>query len=438
MIRKAYRLLSNQEIEERKREQEKEIKDIVYKEYEHFKKYINFDELPEINDIEILYMKNTDAAVLRDWNNIKVRIHKKFLGYKFPEYLKIILVHEFTHIWDGVVKYTDYIAPNLTEYHAVQIAFAQNIGQENIYIWKQFSENQYVWNYDKRVTAREYIEDLFEDYSYKMEYHYYNESEERTHQFMYNLCQWIGYSIVYEKYCREWNGKRKADIYIPEELEKEINQLYISLRDNHNKKQIMENYKVIWSKFLTLNQINIYGEENYFLRESNKDISVVESFKEHCARIENVCVVMKKKHGTKYVLSRPYLNRRFVFVYFKKMYMKMLDNIKWKNLYILYMEHFILNCPDTVEELNIALREIAPLFENEKFFEVVINRINYMHSVETIIDEDGKTIYRIKNLQSFIEEINYTPSFLAALMKGIADAGFNIQFIEETMVVKRD
>ena len=437
MIKRTFRLLSDEKLKKRREKQEEDLKELLNEEYESYKKYINFYELPEIQKINILSLKGCDASVLPNLSRVEIRINDKFLGDKFPEYLKVILFHEFTHIWDAATNYGNICESNLTEYHAVQVAFAKNIGQRNISEWEKFSEKQYVWNYDKRVTVAQYVKDIFENYSYKMEYNYYNETEERTHQFMYDLCQWIGYSVIFEKYCLEWEGKRKHTVFIPEEIAEEIEQFYIGLRDNHEIKQIVLNYTKIQAKFKALHQMQVWGEENYFLSEANKEVRITDSFMNRCMAIEDIYADMKRKHTDKYIFSRPYLNKSFALQYFRKMYYEMLEIKDTHSLFKKYMEHYILDCPDEIKKLNNALIEIKSIFETTRYFEVVIKKIKSLDSVEILMDDNGKEYYCIERMEQFIEEMKFAPAFLSALLMGIADAGYSLQFSKKVMTIRQ-
>lgn len=437
MIKGTFRLLSDEELKKRREKQEEDLKELLNEEYESYKKYINFYELPDIQKINILSLKGCDASVLPNLSRVEIRINDKFLGDKFPEYLKVILFHEFTHIWDAATNYGNICASNLTEYHAVQVAFAKNIGQKNIYEWEKFSEKLYVWKYDKRVTAAQYIKDMAEYYSYRMEYNYYSETKERTHQFMYDLCQWVGYSVIFEKYCVEWGGRRKHTVFIPEEIAEEIEQFYIGLRDNQEIKQIALYYAKIQMKFNELHKMQLWGKENYFLRETNGEVSITDSFKNRCKSIENIYADMITKHTDKYIFSRPYLNKSFVLEYFRKMYYEMLKQKDKPILFKKYMEYYILKCSDGIQEVNDAFNDIKSIFEADRYFEVVINKVKSLKSVKILVDDRGKEYYCVEELEQFIKEMGLTPSFLSALLMGIADAGYSLQFSKDTMIIKR-
>ena len=141
MITGSFIMISEGEIKERRKKRETELRKMVYEEYENFKIYISFYELPEIKKITFMNMRGCDAAVSPIFSSeLEIRINEKYLKAKCPmEYLKVILFHEFTHIWDRIVKYADLRAAKLTEYHAVQVAFAKNLNQKRIDKWDKFS-----------------------------------------------------------------------------------------------------------------------------------------------------------------------------------------------------------------------------------------------------------------------------------------------------------
>lgn len=439
MITGSFIMISEGEIKERRKKRETELRKMVYEEYENFKIYISFYELPEIKKITFMNMRGCDAAVSPIFSSeLEIRINEKYLKAKCPmEYLKVILFHEFTHIWDRIVKYADLRAAKLTEYHAVQVAFAKNLNQKRIDKWDKFSENQFVSYNDKRVSAKEYLQVWCDHYSYDMEYHYYNESDDRTNQFMYDLCQWMGYSIIFEKYCIEWNGTRKIKGFIPKDMEDLIEQFYISLRDDFGKEQIVSNYNQIKNKFNELNHIQFIGNENYFLIERTNGISAEKSFKEHCIAIEKIYNDMKKKHSPQFLTNQPYLNKSFVLQYFRKMYQDMLSVIDTPFLFKKYMEHYSLICLDDITKMKSFLEsEIRPIFESKSYFEIVIKKIELLNEVEICTAPNGKSYYRIFNVQNFIESIGFTPAFLAALLMGIADAGYEIKFSNVMIISK--
>jgi len=362
-----------------------------------------------------------------------------------PKFLAEQLDSIFTDIHPDAIKtgmvssseLIETIAEKLTEYHAVQVAFAKNLNQKRIDKWDKFSENQFVSYNDKRVSAKEYLQVWCDHYSYDMEYHYYNESDDRTNQFMYDLCQWMGYSIIFEKYCIEWNGTRKIKGFIPKDMEDLIEQFYISLRDDFGKEQIVSNYNQIKNKFNELNHIQFIGNENYFLIERTKGISAEKSFKEHCIAIEKIYNDMKKKHSPQFLTNQPYLNKSFVLQYFRKMYQDMLSVIDTPFLFKKYMEHYSLICLDDITKMKSFLEsEIRPIFESKSYFEIVIKKIELLNEVEICTAPNGKSYYRIFNVQNFIESIGFTPAFLAALLMGIADAGYEIKFSNVMIISK--
>ena len=436
MIKGTYKLISDEQLNERIKRREDEIKQLVYDEYENYKKFIEFDGLPPILEIVVENIPRVDASVRTKAQKIELKINKKFLKENLTEYLKIILFHEFTHIWDEVRRYGT-CAPQLKEYHAVQVAFLKNIGQENYTKSQKFSDQQIVWNYDKEVTVKEYIKELFEEYSYRMEYNYYNESKERTEKYMYDLCQWMGYSIICEKFCVEWKGSRIIDVFIPKEIKNEVEILYLSLKNNCEIKQIVRTYSNIRYKFGNLNKIQICGEENYFLSENGRKISKAESFQERCKAIENIYNDMKRKHTPKKEFSRDYLNKSFVFQYFCEEYKTMQKIISIPSLLQKYLQHYLLDCPENEQEMLNAFENLKNILETPRYFEIIINKIKVMNSVEIIVDDNGREYYYIKDLERFISEMKYTPAFLSSLLMGIADAGYLIRFSGKEMIIEK-
>lgn len=439
MFKGSFRIKSEEEIKKEKEERKVELKKLVYNEYNEFKKFINFYELPDIKDIVFLNMKNCEASVspVLHWP-IELRINETYLKKNTSlEYLKIILFHEFTHIWDRTVKYGSIKTPELTEYHAVQIALAKNLNQKFADRWENFSETQLVWYGNKRITVQEYLQNWLDHFSYDMEYHYYNESDNRTHQFMYDLCQWIGYGVIFEKYCIEWSGKRKVDGFIPQNMKDLIEQFYIGLRDCHEQTEIDVIYAQICFKFSSLNRIQVTNNENYFLEKDEKSIRLEDSLIKHCAAIENVCKDMKEKHTPGFLINRPYLDKRFVYQYFKKAYQDMLSKTGLLFIFKDYLEHYILRCPDTIDEMNKILdQEIRPLFETESYFKIIIKKIALLESVVEGVDENRKRTFKIMNIQDFIKEIGFTTAFLAALLVGIEDAGYEITFADGLLITE--
>lgn len=430
-----FRFLSDKELKKRREDNEFQLKKVLYEEYENFKRYVGVQGLPEIKEIQILYMKGIDACVKTDLSNIQIKINQKFLGKKLPDYLKVILFHEFTHIWDTTVNY-GFGAKCLTEYHAIQIAFAKNLGQIDGLKWNDFSEKKSLWHYDKYITVKEYIKKLFENYSYMMEYNYYNESEERTYRFMYDLCQWIGYSVIMEKYCLEWNGIRKEEVFIPDEISDEIEQLYVSLRDKRDMKEIVKLYLEISMKFSLLNKVQIGRKENFFLSSGENGNDLSHDLKERCVAIEEIYIKMKRKHTDQYKFTRPYLNRSFVFKYFEQIYFDMMKQKELSNIFKIYMEHYVLQYPNNEKELLNTIERIKTIFETVRYFEVVINRFKSLDTVEICRDINGKEYYLVNNVEMFIKELGYTTAFLSAILKGIADAGYTVEFIDDTMIIK--
>lgn len=77
-----FRLLSDKELKKRREDNEFQLKKVLYEEYENFKRYVGVQGLPEIKEIQILYMKGIDACVKTDLSNIQIKINQKFLGKK--------------------------------------------------------------------------------------------------------------------------------------------------------------------------------------------------------------------------------------------------------------------------------------------------------------------------------------------------------------------
>ena len=200
---------------------------------------------------------------------------------------------------------------------------------------------------------------------------------------------------------------------------------------------IEKNYIKIQVKFEQLNKLQICGDENYFLSDRQTGIDDVESLKKRCMAIENVYTELKLKHTEKYVFSRPYLNRSFVFKYFKKMYQDMMKQINNPILLKVYIQHYILRCPSSQEELLRTVEKIKPFFETIRYFEVVINRIKELSSVEIKVDERGREYYCTEKIKQFVEEIGFTSAFLAALLKGIADVVYLVEFSEDKMILRQ-
>ena len=63
MITGSFIMISEGEIKERRKKRETELRKMVYEEYENFKIYISFYELPEIKKITFMNMRGCDAAV---------------------------------------------------------------------------------------------------------------------------------------------------------------------------------------------------------------------------------------------------------------------------------------------------------------------------------------------------------------------------------------
>ncbi len=70
------------------------------------------------------------------------------------EYLKVILFHEFTHIWDRIVKYADLRAAETDRVSCSASCICKKSQPKRIDKWDKFSENQFVSYNDKRVSAK--------------------------------------------------------------------------------------------------------------------------------------------------------------------------------------------------------------------------------------------------------------------------------------------
>ena len=81
----------------------------------------------------------------------------------------------------------------------MQVAFAKNLNQKRIDKWDKFSENQFVSYNDKRVSAKEYLQVWCDHYSMTWSTIIIMNQMTVQNQFMYDLCQWMGYSIIFEK-----------------------------------------------------------------------------------------------------------------------------------------------------------------------------------------------------------------------------------------------
>ena len=96
-----------------------------------------------------------------------------------------------------------------------------------------------------------------------------------------------------------------------------------------------------------------------------------------------------------------------------------------------------MDCPDEIKKLNNALIEIKSIFETTRYFEVVIKKIKSLDSVEILMDDNGKEYYCIERMEQFIEEMKFAPAFLSALLMGIADAGYSLQFSKKVMTIRQ-
>ena len=63
MIKGTYKLISDEQLNERIKRREDEIKQLVYDEYENYKKFIEFDGLPPILEIVVENIPRVDASV---------------------------------------------------------------------------------------------------------------------------------------------------------------------------------------------------------------------------------------------------------------------------------------------------------------------------------------------------------------------------------------
>lgn len=158
--------------------------------------------------------------------------------------------------------------------------------------------------------------------------------------------------------------------------------------------------------------------------------------KERCVAIEEIYIKMKRKHTDQYKFTRPYLNRSFVFKYFEQIYFDMMKQKELSNIFKIYMEHYVLQYPNNEKELLNTIERIKTIFETVRYFEVVINRFKSLDTVEICRDINGKEYYLVNNVEMFIKELGYTTAFLSAILKGIADAGYTVEFIDDTMIIK--
>lgn len=80
MITGSFIMISEGEIKERRKKRETELRKMVYEEYENFKIYISFYELPEIKKITFMNMRGCDAAVSPIFSSeLEIRINEKYL-----------------------------------------------------------------------------------------------------------------------------------------------------------------------------------------------------------------------------------------------------------------------------------------------------------------------------------------------------------------------
>ena len=80
MITGSFIMISEGEIKERRKKRETELRKMVYEEYENFKIYISFYELPEIKKITFMNMRGCDAAVSPIFSSeLEIRINENIL-----------------------------------------------------------------------------------------------------------------------------------------------------------------------------------------------------------------------------------------------------------------------------------------------------------------------------------------------------------------------
>ena len=118
------------------------------------------------------------------------------------------------------------------------------------------------------------------------------------------------------------------------------------------------------------------------------------------------------------------------------MYFDMMKQKELSNIFKIYIEHYVLQYPNNEKELLNTIERIKTIFETVRYFEVVINRFKSLDTVEICRDINGKEYYLVNNVEMFIKELGYTTAFLSAILKGIADAGYTVEFIDDTMIIK--
>lgn len=420
-------------------EKEKNLIDLAEKYYLEYRTFISYEKLPKIDAIKICSLDKIDARVFITDREIILEVSKKFTKKNMRQFYKAILFHEFTHIWDRVTGYYDEEkAPNITEYHAVQIELAENLGLNNLNELKNFSYKQKVWNENEQIRVGTFIEDTCNNFSYLLEYYYYRESQDRVEQFMYYLSQWLGYSIFFERYCMEWNNAEKLNCYIPDELRSEIKELHDALFQNKNKEEVGRIYEIIENKFKMLNDVDESGTNNYFLQYQSDLQKEDAIFIERCNELECIYEDMKKKRG-KGFNSKPYLEKSFVYEYFKKIYYgiklnKMLypDNPKTWDYFLKYFtkENF-----ETDTDQNIFINELGEIIEHRSFFKIIHKKLLNFRTVEICRSDGNNNYFKILNLNEFIIEFRYTGAFLAALLKAMENGGYCMNICSDGVTI---
>ena len=140
----------------------------LYKEYMIF---IGKDDLPAFStELFNAYNNPTSAEAFMSFKNNKyifnIEQHKFML---FPDTVKSLAFHEFTHIWDDCI-FLQELAYNerkklthwFTEYHAVQIDMMCACGFDNISSAKILDDNTMIFRDNHPKILKEYI-----DFSYK-------------------------------------------------------------------------------------------------------------------------------------------------------------------------------------------------------------------------------------------------------------------------------
>ena len=101
MIKGTYKLISDEQLNERIKRREDEIKQLVYDEYENYKKFIEFDGLPPILEIVVENIPRVDASVRTKAQKIELKIINmadiqsqeiEWLWYPFIPYGKLTII----------------------------------------------------------------------------------------------------------------------------------------------------------------------------------------------------------------------------------------------------------------------------------------------------------------------------------------------------------